>query len=701
MMEYFHYDRGELFCEKIRIKSLAEEVGTPFYLYSAGAVRESYRKISNAFASLEALVCYSLKANANLALCSILAREGAGADIVSGGELYQARRAGFPPEKIVFAGVGKKEEEIELALRENILMFNVESEGEIELIGAIAQKLKKVARVALRINPNVDPETHPYIVTGKKENKFGLAPPAARRIYEKLKENRWVRPLGTHLHIGSQIATPGPYTQALQPIETLLKWLEKQGIRMEYLNIGGGFGIDYHPGQSPFDLEELADKIAPLIISRKLKLILEPGRYLVAKSGALITRLLYKKRQPSKTFLIVDAGMNDLIRPSLYQAYHEILKLNEPPANSPREKVDVVGPICESGDFFAQERHLPLTEEGEYLSIMDTGAYGYSMSSSYNGRPRPPEILVRENQWWIVRERETYSDLTRGEHIPSELFYACSRLAREPLYFTKMEGTGNDFIIIDNRHGFILKPDELARQLCCRKKGIGADGLLLLEKSKKAKFLMRTFNPDGSEAEMCGNGARCAARYAWIKGLASKEFTFETPSGNILAEVNSDEVRIKMKDPGSAKLNLQIPLKRCTREGHFINVGVPHLIIFESQVDNLSLKEIAPKIRYHPRFQPRGTNVDFVQIEEEGIRVRTYERGVEAETLGCGTGAVASALISAAIYEISSPVKVKMKGGELTVWFEKVKKGLYRKVYLGGDANVVYRGKVFEGGTNV
>ena len=700
-MKYFYYHQGELFCEKIGIKRLAKEVGTPFYLYSAGAVRENYQKINAAFASLKTLICYSLKANANLALCSLLAREGAGTDIVSGGELYQARKAGFPPEKIVFAGVGKKEEEIELALRENILMFNVESEGEIELIGAIAQKLSKVARVALRINPDIDPETHKYVTTGKKENKFGLALPVARKIYQKLKKNRWVKPWGIHLHIGSQIATSDPYLRALRPIETLLKWLEKQEIKVKYLNIGGGFGINYQPGQSSFDLEDLADKITPLISSRKLKLILEPGRYLVAKSGALITRLLYKKKQPSKTFLIVDAGMNDLIRPSLYQAYHEILKLDEPPADSPPEKVDVVGPICESGDFFAQERHLPSTKEGEYLSIMDTGAYGYSMSSSYNGRPKLPEILVEESQWWIVRERETYSDLTKGERIPLELSFTHSRSAGKPLYFTKMEGIGNDFIVIDNRSGFILEPNKLARQLCCRKKGIGADGLLLLEKSKKAKFLMRTFNSDGSEAEMCGNGARCAARYAWMEGLTNKKFTFETPSGNILAEVNNHEVRIKMKDPDPVELNLKITLKRCTRKGHFINTGVPHLIVFESPVNDFSLKEIAPQIRYHPQFQPQGTNVDFVRIEKDSLRVKTYERGVEAETLGCGTGAVASALISAAIYGISSPVKVKMKGGELTVWFEKIKKGLYQKVYLGGDANVVYRGKIIEGGINV
>jgi len=700
-MEYFLYQKGELFCEKIRIESLAEKVGTPFYLYSAGAVRESYREINNAFASPGALICYSLKANANLALCSILAREGAGADIVSGGELYQALKGGFAANKIVFAGVGKKEEEIEFALQENILMFNVESEGEIELIEEVAQRLKKVARVALRINPDVDPETHQYITTGKKENKFGLALPTARRLYQKLRENKWIRPLGVHLHIGSQITTSDPYIQALEPIDSLLKWLEGQGIELEYLNIGGGFGINYHPDRPTFDLDKLADKIAPLIISKRLKLILEPGRYLVAKSGALVTRLLYKKKQASKTFLIVDAGMNDLIRPSLYQAYHQVLKLKEPPTNSPREQVDVVGPICESGDFFAQERQLPLTEEGEYLSIMDTGAYGYSMCSSYNGRPRLPEILIRENVWWIVRERETYSDLTRREYFPPDLSFTSPQLTKEPLHFTKMEGTGNDFVIIDNRRGFLLKPNELARRLCSRKKGIGADGLLLLEESSQAEFLMRTFNPDGSEAEMCGNGARCVARYAWLKGLVRQEFTFETPSGNILAQVSGDQVRVKMKDPSSAKLNLIIPLKSHTWKGHFIDTGVPHLIVFHRQVDNLPLEEIAPKIRYHPRFQPQGTNVDFVRIEEESIRVRTYERGVEAETLGCGTGAVASALISAVIYEIPSPVRVEMKGGELTVWFEKTKNGLYRKVYLGGDANLVYEGEALAGGSNV
>ncbi len=419
---YFNYKHGELFCEGVCISEVARRVGTPFYLYSYNSLMGNYRKLAHAFSKLSPLICYSLKANGNLTLSKILATEGAGADILSGGELYKALQAGFSPGKIVFAGPGKNEKEIEYALKENVFMLNVESASELKLIEKTAQRLNRKARVSLRLNPDVEVETHRYITTGKKENKFGISFSQAKKLYEKIAKSRIIKPVGVHIHIGSQITSPVPYIKALEKAGELFDSLKEKGLNLQYIDIGGGFGISYEKGKPPLDIEELAKKIYPLLKKREAKLIIEPGRFLVGPAGLLITRVLYKKRGGEKTFIIVDAGMNDLIRPSLYGAYHQIKKLKEPGKTKPSEVVDVVGPLCETGDFFALGRSLPETLEGEYLALMDAGAYSFSMSSVYNARPRPPEVLVKEDRWWIIRERETYQDLIRGEVIPDELF---------------------------------------------------------------------------------------------------------------------------------------------------------------------------------------------------------------------------------------------------------------------------------------
>ena len=424
--KYFNYQGGELFCESTPISEVVQNVGTPLYLYSYHNLINNYGKIKNAFAKLSPLICYALKANGNLTISRLLAREGAGCDIVSGGELYKALRAGFSPQRIVFAGPGKTEKEIEYALKEDILILNVESASELKLIEQIAQRMGCTARISLRINPDVDAGTHHYITTGKKENKFGICFDEAQKLYLNIKNSSLLQPAGIHFHLGSQITSPEPYLRALEKILHLLELLKDKGLNLEYINIGGGFGISYEKGKLPLNIEELieelAEKIYSLIKNSKMKLILEPGRFLVGPAGSLITKVLYKKNRGEKTFIIVDAGMNDLIRPSLYGAYHQIKKLKEPYNKDSLEVIDVVGPICESGDFFAKDRKLPPIKEGEYLAIMDAGAYGFSMSSSYNAQPRPSEVLVRDDRWWIIRERETYSDLIRGEHIPDELF---------------------------------------------------------------------------------------------------------------------------------------------------------------------------------------------------------------------------------------------------------------------------------------
>jgi len=420
--KYFNYQRGELFCESTPISEVVQKLGTPLYLYSYHSLINNYREVSNAFHKLSPLICYALKANGNLTISRLLAREGAGCDIVSGGELYKALRAEFSPQRIVFAGPGKNEKEIEYALKENIFIFNVESASELKLIEQIAQRMSCTARISLRINPDVDAETHHYITTGKKENKFGICFEEAEKLYLNIKDSSLLEPVGIHFHLGSQITSLQPYLGALENIFNFFETLKEKGLNLKYMDIGGGFGTSYEEGKPPLNIKELAERIHLLIKKSGMKLILEPGRFLVGPAGSLITEVLYKKNREEKTFIIVDAGMNDLIRPSLYGAFHQIKKLKEPYNKDSLEVVDVVGPICESGDFFAKDRKLPPIKEGEYLAIMDAGAYGFSMSSSYNAQPRPSEVLIKDDRWWIIRERETYPDLIRGEHIPDELF---------------------------------------------------------------------------------------------------------------------------------------------------------------------------------------------------------------------------------------------------------------------------------------
>jgi len=694
-MKEFQYQKGKLFCEGVDIQNLTRRIETPFYLYSYRKIIDNFREIKNSFALLSPLVCYSLKANDNLTLCRILSKEGAGADIVSGGELYKALLAGFSPHKIIFAGVGKGEKEIKEAIEEDIFMFNIESEGEWEVIERIARRLNKGVKISIRVNPDIDPETHRYITTGKKENKFGLNFSQAEKLYKEIKKSDKVEPRGIHIHIGSQITTPYPYFQSLKKVLKFVRHLQEEGIDLEYIDIGGGFGISYEETKPALKIKELVEIIAPLIQKMEMKLILEPGRYIMGNAGVLVTRVRYKKRMESKTFIIVDAGMNDLIRPSLYGAYHRIKKVKEPQNDSIEEIVDVVGPICESGDFFAQERSLPKIEEGEYLAIMDTGAYGFSMSSSYNARPRLAEILVKDKRWWIIRERESYQDLVRKEIIPQDLFSNRPLMQNSYLPFTKMEGSGNDFIIVDNRLSLLQNGREFALKFCPRKKGIGADGVLILKESSKADFKVQIFNSDGSEAEMCGNGARCIAHFAYLKGITGRRGSFETLAGIISYEIqNENRVKVKMSDPHSISLNIALSLGKESLRGHYLNTGVPHFVLFVPKIEEAPLEDLAPRIRYHSKFKPAGTNVDFVEVGKNILRMRTYERGVEGETLACGTGAVASAIISNLIYSLDSPIKVRTRGGELSVYFEKAGKEKFANVFLEGEAEVVYEGKI-------
>ncbi|MHB8483299.1 MAG: diaminopimelate decarboxylase [Nitrospiria bacterium] len=415
-MHDFYYVKNEMVCERVPISRIAQEVGTPFYVYSYQTLVRHFNAFETAFKELPHLICYAAKANSNLSILKIFSKLGGGADIVSGGELFRALRAGIPPEKIVFAGVGKMRGEIASALRANILMFNVESSQELALINEIARSEGRIAPVALRVNPNIDPLTHPYISTGMKQSKFGIDIDQAMKEYLSASSLPHIKVTGIHQHIGSQLTDVKPFVDALTKIAEFIRKLKTNGIEISILDIGGGLGITYDQESPPLP-GEMAAALSPLLKEIGGTVILEPGRSLVGNAGALISRVLFTKSSNEKNFLIVDAGMSDLIRPSLYQAYHEIKPVTQ--TDKPLVKVDVVGPVCESGDFFAKDREISELVSGDLLAVMGAGAYGFSMASHYNSRPNIPEILVREDKFVVIREREDYEDLIRLEKIPA------------------------------------------------------------------------------------------------------------------------------------------------------------------------------------------------------------------------------------------------------------------------------------------
>lgn len=419
-MHSFEYRQGELYCEQVPVSRIVKELGTPCYIYSHATLVRHFQVYDRAFAAVPHIIAFAMKANSNLAILRLMAKEGSGVDIVSGGELFRALKAGMPPSKIVFAGVGKSAEEIRDALKANILMFNVESSAELQAINDVAASVGKKAQVALRINPDIDPKTHPYISTGLKKSKFGIAADRALDEFKLASSLSHIDVVGVHKHIGSQLTDVTPFVEALKKILKLVEILRSTGINVRYLNIGGGLGITYSDETPPLP-QDLADAISPLVRDLDVTLIMEPGRVIVGNAGILVTKVLYMKEGESKKFVIVDAAMNDLIRPSLYGAYHEIRPLSEGVLQRGKHQVDVVGPVCESGDFLAKDRSLPDVRPGEALAVMSAGAYGFVMSSNYNSRPRVPEALVKDGEIHVIRARESYEDLVKGETIPAFL----------------------------------------------------------------------------------------------------------------------------------------------------------------------------------------------------------------------------------------------------------------------------------------
>ena len=414
-MDYFEYRNGELFAEGVPVRRIAREVGTPAYIYSLATLKRHYRVFDQAFARLSHLVCFSMKSNSNLAVLRAFVKEGGGFDIVSAGELFRALKAGADPKKIVFSGVGKKKAEIEYALNAGILMFNVESEQELTVLNEVARGVEKKAPISLRVNPDVDPKTHPYISTGMKKSKFGIDIKRSLEVYKRALTLAHLEVIGVDCHIGSQLTTIPPFVDALSRVKVFVEALRKEGARIRYLDLGGGLGIRYKDEEPPHP-EEYAGALIQGLRGLDVTLILEPGRVVVGNAGILVTEVLYLKEGEEKTFVVVDGGMNDLIRPALYGSYQAIRPVVE--RKGEMIVADVVGPICESGDFFAKDREIPRPQEGDLLAVMSAGAYGFTMSSNYNSRPRAPEILVDGDNFHVVRKRESFEDLVSGETIP-------------------------------------------------------------------------------------------------------------------------------------------------------------------------------------------------------------------------------------------------------------------------------------------
>ncbi len=416
-MFYYPHDfkmtRNTLHCERVPIHQIVEEVGTPVYVYSYKTLVDHFRKLKSAFKKIKPLICFSVKSNGNMAILKLLVGEGAGLDIVSGGELYKAVRAGCPGERIVYASVGKTPQEIKEALKAKIFFFNVESAAELDLINSIAVQKKVVVNVALRFNPDVDAKTHKHITTAVKSSKFGIDAKTVHEIFANHASYPGIRFSGIHMHIGSQITQAAPFIEAVRKAGNMIEEGRKLGVAVDHLNLGGGLGIIYQ-NEEPQSPQGFADAISPLIEKLGVKLILEPGRFIVGNAGALITKVIYVKESHHKRFAVVDAGMNDLLRPALYEAYHEVVPVNHnAKALDDSLNYDVVGPVCESADVFARDRKLGQLESDHLLAIFGAGAYGSVMASNYNGRLRPAEVLVKGNQWEVIRRRESMKDLTR------------------------------------------------------------------------------------------------------------------------------------------------------------------------------------------------------------------------------------------------------------------------------------------------
>jgi diaminopimelate decarboxylase len=684
-MPRFTYNNNTLHLDKMSLDTIAKHHGTPLYVYSKDCIQEHFSAYQQGFGNHPHLICYAVKANANLHILSLLARLGAGFDIVSGGELIRVLEAGASPERVVFSGVGKTEEEILMALNAGIHCFNVESAAELHTLAALVKDTQQTAQFSLRINPDVDAKTHPYISTGLKENKFGITVDHARELYLEFATTLGLTPIGVDCHIGSQITELSPFMEMTDKVSRFINNLRKSAIHLHHVDLGGGLGIDYR-NDTPPSPKELATLYATAFPD--LKILIEPGRSIVGSCGCFLTEVQYLKPGELKNFAIVDGGMNDLARPALYNAWQNILPVQR--REEPTAIYDIVGPVCESTDFLGKGRELAI-QAGDVLAVMDSGAYGLSMASNYNARRKPAEIWVDNGVAVVIRERERYPDL-----------YALERPAQ--LRFTKMEGLGNDFVVIDATATPLppLTPTQITR-LADRHFGIGFDQLLVVEPARDAgvDFVYRIFNADGSEVNQCGNGARCFARFVYDTGLTRKTTIIaQTGSGQLTLElIGENQVRVNMGIPKFAPhaIPLDVTHEQATYtigvagetiEFMVANLGNPHAVITVDNVEAYPVDTIGAVLESHQLF-PERVNVGFMQIQDpHHIRLRVFERG-SGETLACGSGACAAVICGIKSGQLSSPVTVELHGGTLQIEWQG------QDVYKTGPAHIIYEGTVW------
>lgn len=740
-MDYFLYKDDDLYVEEVAVSSIVKQYGTPCYIYSQQTLERHWHAVSGVFAKEPHRICYAVKANGNLALLKILADLGAGFDIVSGGELARVLMAGADPKKVVFSGVGKTTAEIKQALSAGIAVFNVESIPEVQRINDVALLMGKIASVAVRINPDIKADTHPYISTGLASNKFGIDKNEVIGVYKTIQQLPALKAVGIACHIGSQILEVAPFIEALNCVLQLVAILKTHGIILQHVDIGGGLGVCYDT-ETPPSLKTYADALLDTLKQHApypLELWLEPGRVIVANTAILVAKVEYVKETASKTFAILDAGMTDLMRPALYDAHHKII----PVKKTAKKEVllDLVGPVCESSDFLGKARLLAV-QAGDLIAVRTVGAYGFSMSSQYNARGRAAEVLVHKDKMTLIRRRETTADLLAHEiiisdrDVPKNLAFkvdgshnagekakwawafGCdffqwliSKFCRrketlekksEKKPFVKMQALGNDFVLLDLDENARVWTKEEIKQYSNRYTGIGFDQLLTVKKQHDNQFDYRVYNADGGEVEQCGNGARAVALYLCRKNKVdtTKDIHLQTCNRVMTIQLlNNDCFKVNMGSPDFSPqaLPLEMPEQssyEIVLEGEIhrfaaLSMGNPHAVLKVSAVEDAPVATVGKALCLHSHF-PRQTNVGFMQIiNEHQLALRVYERGV-GETLACGSGACAAAVIAIRDGYCHSPVKVQLPGGELIIHWS----GPNETVWMEGDAHCVYEGWV-------
>lgn len=714
-MDAFNEHQNELYAEAVSVRQIADTYGTPTYVYSTSTLKRHYFAFANPL--LDALrdeqgfqICYAVKANSNVTILQRLAQWGSGFDVVSKGELQRVLAAGGQASRTIFSGVGKSAGEIQFALEQGIECINLESASEMRRVADIANTLGIQAPVAVRVNPDVDANTHPYISTGLKENKFGVDMSAAESLCQRIHDHPDLKLLGIGCHIGSQLLSVAPFVEALNRVLRLFKTLLDRGMSLTHLDLGGGLGVPYDnevPPSPKAYVDALIQALQAANLPKYPKLMFEPGRAIAANAGILVTRVEYIKKTPTKNFIVVDAAMNDLLRPSLYAAWQAIVPVVR---DTSLDMVtgDVVGPVCETGDFLGKERTLPVAE-GSLLAVRTAGAYGFTMSSNYNTRNRAAEVLVDENQLTLIRQRETFADQIRGESF------------QQSIAFTKMQGLGNDFLVVDS-FTQSFAPQKTDIQLWSdRRLGIGFDQLLWLSPASDpvhtAKY--RIFNADGEEAYQCGNGARCAGRFLVDHGFVSGErgISLEMMRGlpiRITRQAGSvyavdmgapifDYARLPFEASALSLVNpaagtcpdvFEHEVAGIGLRFSVVSMGNPHAVIVVDELgktlESISQETIATwgrALQQHPCF-PEQVNVGLVErVSKKAIRLRVFERGA-GETLACGTGACAAVVLGQRAGWLGQHVAVSQPGGDCEVSWQ----GGVSSVMLTGPAETVFNG---------